>query len=628
MRGAAIPLLVVLLGAGLAGRQQRDPASQPQVGKSSIAGTVFTTDNPAQPVRHATVTVSGGSLRTQRQTMTDSSGRFVVADLPAGSFSLAVAKPSFISITYGASQPGQPGTPIAVAAGERVSVEVRMPRGAVLSGTVVDQYGRPRPQVRIQALIYRTQQGQRRLQQAGTGSGATDDRGMFRLYGLQAGDYVLRALVSSGTDVRMLTAEELRWAQAGAQPGPSTAPGTAPPAIGQTVGFAPIYFPGVPDFLAATTITLNAGEERLGMNFQLQPTPTAAVEGLVVEQDGRPALQAQVNLVADERVRTPSLPPSGTAENVRFDNQTGKFTFSGIPPGRYLLVASRTVRPQATGPDMARGLPVPPVPPAAPAPRAGGPPEPARQNTPLPPPSTYWAMAQVDVSGQDVTGVTLTLQPPLTISGRLVFESPTQTSQIDPTRVRISVSVLDSPQISSSVPSVPANADGTFTLRGAVPGRYRVIASLSSSAGQLPIGPWILKSVISSGRESLDAGLDVPTNDVQGVVVTLTDQVTDLSGTLLDAAGVPTREYWVMVFSTDRSHWTPQSRRTRVIRPNQEGRFRFAQWPPGEYYMVAVTDGDQMDLTDRAAMEQIAAVALKITLAEGEKKVQDLKLAR
>jgi len=91
---------------------------------------------------------------------------------------------------------------------------------------------------------------------------------------------------------------------------------------------------------------------------------------------------------------------------------------------------------------------------------------------------------------------------------------------------------------------------------------------------------------------------------------------------------VPTREYWVMVFSTDRSHWTPQSRRTRVIRPNQEGRFRFAQWPPGEYYMVAVTDGDQMDLTDRAAMEQIAAVALKITLAEGEKKVQDLKLAR
>jgi hypothetical protein len=635
MRRAAIPLLVVLLGAGLAGRQQRDPASQPQIGKSSIAGTVFTTDNPAQPVRHATVTVSGGGLRTQRQTMTDNGGRFVVADLPAGSFSLSVARPSFISINYGASQPGQPGTPIAVTAGERAAVEVRMPRGAVLSGTVVDQYGRPRPQVRMQALFYRTTGGQRRLQQAGTGSGATDDRGMFRLYGLQAGDYVLRAIVSSATDVRMLTTEELRWAQADARPGPSTAPGTAPPALGQTIGFAPIYFPGVPDLAAATTITLNAGEERLGMNFQLQPTPTATIEGLVVEQDGRPAQQTQLTLVSDERMRSPSPPAPGTEQSARFDNQTGKFTISGVPPGRYTLVASRTVRPQQMSPDMSRGLPmpvppVPPVPPAAPAAaaRAGAPPEAGRPNTPPPPPSTWWALTQVDVNGQDITGLTVTLQPPLTISGRLVFESPTQTSQIDPTRVRISVSMLDSPPISSSIPSVPANADGTFTLRGAVPGRYRVTASLSSSAGQLPIGPWILKSVFANGRESLDAGLEVPTNDVQGVAVTLTDQVTDLSGTLLNAAGTPTRDYWVMVFSTDRAHWTPQSRRTRVIRPSQDGRFRFGQWPPGEYYMVAVTDGDQMDLTDRTALEQIAAVALKITLAEGEKKVQDLKLAR
>jgi hypothetical protein len=134
--------------------------------------------------------------------------------------------------------------------------------------------------------------------------------------------------------------------------------------------------------------------------------------------------------------------------------------------------------------------------------------------------------------------------------------------------------------------------------------------------------------VVANGRETMDTGLEMGNGDLTNVVMTFTDRVSELSGTLFDAAGTPTRDYWVLIFSTDRNNWIAQSRRSRVVRPNQSGRFQFSQWPPGEYYMVAVTDGDQMDLTDRTTLEQIAAVAMKITLAEGEKKVTDLKLSR
>ena len=48
--------------------------------------------------------------------------------------------------------------------------------------------------------------------------------------------------------------------------------------------------------------------------------------------------------------------------------------------------------------------------------------------------------------------------------------------------------------------------------------------------------------------------------------------------------------------------------------------------PAGEYYVAAVTELEPGDLADPAFLEQLAAAAFKITLADGEKKQQDVKL--
>ena len=113
------------------------------------------------------------------------------------------------------------------------------------------------------------------------------------------------------------------------------------------------------------------------------------------------------------------------------------------------------------------------------------------------------------------------------------------------------------------------------------------------------------------------------------IVVTFTDWPTELTGTLFGADGSLAPGYYVAVFPTDRALWTPGSRRLPApARAATSGAFRFVGLPPGSYRMVALTSVDAADLTDAAFLEQLARSGVTVTLAEGEKKVTDLKFAR
>ena len=116
--------------------------------------------------------------------------------------------------------------------------------------------------------------------------------------------------------------------------------------------------------------------------------------------------------------------------------------------------------------------------------------------------------------------------------------------------------------------------------------------------------------------------------DVRDVEVRFTDRPTEVSGDLLDAAGHPASEYLIIVFAADKTYWTPQSRRIQSTRPASDGHFRVQNLPPGEYYIGAVTDVEQGEWYDPSFLAQLLGSSQKITLAEGEKKVQSLKIAK
>jgi len=140
-------------------------------------------------------------------------------------------------------------------------------------------------------------------------------------------------------------------------------------------------------------------------------------------------------------------------------------------------------------------------------------------------------------------------------------------------------------------------------------------------------GGWVLKSAMARGRDVADAPLEVRAGeDVSGVVVTFTDRPTSVTGQVFDQAGRVTANFPIVIFSTDRAAWVPSSRRIRLVRPATDGRFAVLGLPPGEYHVAAVTAVEPDQLADKAFLEQMAAMSIRLVLADGEQKTQDLKL--
>src|SRR5262245_51563377 len=150
-------------------RDVQDQTPAP-TGTASIVGSITVADG-GQPARRVRVSLSGGEIRG-RTVMTDDQGRFSFASLPAGRFTISASKPGHVSVTYGQRKPGQgrPGTAIQLADNQKFELQMQIPRGGVITGTVLDERGEAIPGTGVRVLRYAMQSGQRTLQQAGTGS--------------------------------------------------------------------------------------------------------------------------------------------------------------------------------------------------------------------------------------------------------------------------------------------------------------------------------------------------------------------------------------------------------------------------------------------------------------------------
>src|SRR5262249_4529256 len=76
-------------------------------------------------------------------------------------------------------------------------VTIRMTKGGVITGKVTDSQGQPAVQIPVQAIRLRDEKGRPARQVAkpfSTSEGAnTDDRGIYRLHGLEPGVYLVSA---------------------------------------------------------------------------------------------------------------------------------------------------------------------------------------------------------------------------------------------------------------------------------------------------------------------------------------------------------------------------------------------------------------------------------------------------
>ena len=178
-------------------RDQQQQARDAQVpaaatGTGVITGVVSSGGNAA-PVRRARVTLSGPELRGGRSTVTNDQGQFTFSALPPGRFTMMASKAGYVDVPYGAKRPGRPGTPIQLAAAQKMEgANIALPKGGVITGVVVDDSGEPSPGTQVRVLRYEMRTGEKTLQQAGQAQ--ADDRGIYRIYGLQPGEYLISAV--------------------------------------------------------------------------------------------------------------------------------------------------------------------------------------------------------------------------------------------------------------------------------------------------------------------------------------------------------------------------------------------------------------------------------------------------
>src|SRR5499426_4879882 len=163
-----------------------------------ISGRLVADDG--QPMGGAKVIAIGvskspfaGGIQT---TNCDADGNFKVTGLSHGVYSIVAQAPGYVSV-QDLSRKYRVGE----------SVIIRMARGGVITGRVTDEFGEPMVGVPVSADRVRDSEGRpdtsvTRMNEMHS-SRITDDRGDYRIYGLEAGAYVVGVNIASPIYVGM-----------------------------------------------------------------------------------------------------------------------------------------------------------------------------------------------------------------------------------------------------------------------------------------------------------------------------------------------------------------------------------------------------------------------------------------
>ena len=560
---------------------------------ASISGRVTT--ETGGPIRRAEIRATSNGGLTRFAT-TDTDGRYVVRDLPAGAFTLHVSKSGFVPLYFGQRRPFERRTTIQVQSGMRATADMRLPRAGAITGRIVDRTGEPVMGARVQALRRRIVDGQRGLQAAGVGD-TTDDTGSYRVYGLPPGEYYVTATPRRVEDRtgRPVAGDDLAQLRQ-----------TMRPVTIDLLGRGtPIFYPGTANRDEALRVTVDvSGEARADM--LLTEVRTSRVSGIVLTASGTPAAGAMIALMSrDLGFGAGDSPDALLPLNIQDDaDADGRFQLEGVPPGSFMLRAQ--TRRQVS-------VPFDPV---------------AQRFTPpsvLPAMET--AVLPVNVDG-DVGGLTVTTSPGGTVD-IVVVKDQGVTSAL-PDNVRVTMRMDDRTQFTMTMngerSTVSASAVSLDDIAGSR-GMLTLAAPARVSVEGLPSN-WALKAVLLENEDVTDRAVEVRDGQPKTLRVVLTDRVTAVAGSVAAPLGDNTgdSQTFVLVFADDEKRWVYPSRFVRSVRTNR-GRFEMTGLPPGEAYRAVAVDyledGEEYD-TD--FLKKMRDRATRFSLRDGEQVAIDLRL--
>ena len=321
------------------------------------------------------------------------------------------------------------------------------------------------------------------------------------------------------------------------------------------------YYPDSVDAAGATALQVDAGSELRGIDIRIRRERVFSIRGLIIDAaTGKPA-KTDLSAHLPGSSRGYSDPAWQTSSR-----EDGAFELRNLRPGEYVLMASTNNRGEQA-----------------------------------------YGREEVSITDSDITGVKLTLEQGVTVTGTVKLEG-----ERPPGRLSVFLSDLGGSYGHAS--STVARNDGTFEFRGIALGKYAVSMEI------MPDGAY-LKSVRFGGQDVTHTMLDF-TSGVNGSVdILVSPHAAEVSGTAKNKDGAAMAGVEVTL-------WPKQGQSKSVYRgsTDQDGDFRIAGLAPGDYYMNAWEDLDVYLSFDLDFLKRFASPETTITLEEGEQQTVQPKL--
>jgi carboxypeptidase family protein len=295
--------------------QTQAPQAKDNKSGSTVSGRVTLKE---EPMRGVTVTLQpqqtqgmvlipyGASISLHAKT--DANGIYRITGVPAGRYSVRAVAPAYIS---GEGDRGylERGRSLNIGEDETIeNIEIELRRGGVITGRITDSNGQPVVEEYVNLTKLSDKGEPQPFFISNTDVRSTDDRGIYRIYGLPEGRY----LVSIGNSMD----------------GPSRGGKTYPTT----------YYPDATDQSQAKPVEVGDGSEVTGIDIVLgDAKKTYAISGRVVLSDTRQPI------VGVEIFFSP-VPSDGRSSYSwrsmgERSNANGEFRLLGVVKGKYVVVA-------------------------------------------------------------------------------------------------------------------------------------------------------------------------------------------------------------------------------------------------------------------------------------------------
>ncbi|HEV2885180.1 MAG TPA: carboxypeptidase regulatory-like domain-containing protein [Pyrinomonadaceae bacterium] len=235
--------------------------------------------------------------------VTDADGNYQITNVPAGNYQIAPVAPAFVVSDTDAFR--RAGKTLVITEGETVTgINFSIVRGGVITGRVTQTDGSPVIEERV-TVVPVNQANQRYV----SSSFQTDDRGVYRVFGLPAGEYK----VSVGQN---------EMAQ------------FSPANRGRPV-YERVFYPDATNITEAKAITVDEGSEATNIDITVSPSaPGFAASGVVVEGETNkpvPNIRFGLQRVSANRRSPPMIGIVATS------GSQGEFRLENLAPGKYAI---------------------------------------------------------------------------------------------------------------------------------------------------------------------------------------------------------------------------------------------------------------------------------------------------